>query len=79
MISDTPRTRGEGGVKKGQIFADVLYGWPLRYFFIQIIFAFIMHALCIVPQTTLICCFLFFIVFFDMDIAQSIMGIMSTK
>ena len=24
-----PRTRGEGGVKKGQIFADVLYGWPL--------------------------------------------------
>ena len=25
-----PRTRGGGGVKKGQIFADVLYGWPLR-------------------------------------------------
>ena len=24
-----PRTRGGGGVKKGQIFADVLYGWPL--------------------------------------------------
>ena len=23
------RTRGGGGVKKGQIFADVLYGWPL--------------------------------------------------
>ena len=23
-----PRTRGGGGVKKGQIFADVLYGWP---------------------------------------------------
>ena len=21
--------RGGGGVKKGQIFADVLYGWPL--------------------------------------------------
>ena len=31
MISDFghPRTRGGGGVKKGQIFADVLYGWPL--------------------------------------------------
>ena len=27
VISDTPR-RGGGGVKKGQIFADVLYGWP---------------------------------------------------
>ena len=26
-----PRTRGGGGVKKGQIFADVLYGWPLVY------------------------------------------------
>ena len=24
-----PRTRGGGGSKKGQIFADVLYGWPL--------------------------------------------------
>ena len=24
-----PRTRGGGGVKKGQILADVLYGWPL--------------------------------------------------
>ena len=29
MISDTPG-RGGRGVKKGQIFADVLYGWPLR-------------------------------------------------
>ena len=33
VISDFghPRTRGGGGVKKGQIFADVLYhyGWPL--------------------------------------------------
>ena len=31
MVSDFghPRTRGGGGVKKGQIFADVLYGWPL--------------------------------------------------
>ena len=31
MVSDFghPRTRGEGGVKKGQIFVDVLYGWPL--------------------------------------------------
>ena len=31
MVSDFghPRTRGKGG-KKGQIFADVLYGWPLR-------------------------------------------------
>ena len=31
VVSDfgRPRTRGEGGVKKGQIFADVLYGWPL--------------------------------------------------
>ena len=30
LVSDFghPRTRGEGGVKKGQIFADVLYGWP---------------------------------------------------
>ena len=28
MISDTPGRGGEGGVKKGQIFADVLYGWP---------------------------------------------------
>ena len=25
-----PRTRGGGGVKKRQIFADVLYGWPLN-------------------------------------------------
>ena len=25
-----PRTRGGGGVKKRQIFADVLYGWPLK-------------------------------------------------
>ena len=25
-----PRTRGGGGVKKGQIYADVLYGWPLN-------------------------------------------------
>ena len=30
MISDTPGRGGEGGVKKGQIFADVLYGWPLK-------------------------------------------------
>ena len=32
VISDFghPRTRGGGGVKKGQIFADVLYGWPLK-------------------------------------------------
>ena len=30
MISDTPG-RGGRGVKKGQIFADVLYGWPLTY------------------------------------------------
>ena len=31
VISDFghPRTRGGGGVKKGKIFADVLYGWPL--------------------------------------------------
>ena len=31
VVSDFghPRTRGGGGVKKGQIFADVLYGWPL--------------------------------------------------
>ena len=31
VISDFghPRTRGGGGVKEGQIFADVLYGWPL--------------------------------------------------
>ena len=31
VISDFghPRTRGGGGVKKGQIFTDVLYGWPL--------------------------------------------------
>ena len=30
VVSDFghPRTRGGGGVKKGQIFADVLYGWP---------------------------------------------------
>ena len=26
----TPPDEGGGGVKKGQIFADVLYGWPLR-------------------------------------------------
>ena len=34
MVSDfrRPRTRGGGGVKKGQIFADVLYGWPLVCF-----------------------------------------------
>ena len=34
MVSDFghPRTRGGGGVKKGQIFADVLYGWPLEHF-----------------------------------------------
>ena len=25
----TPSDEGGGGVKKGQIFADVLYGWPL--------------------------------------------------
>ena len=33
VVSDFghPRTRGGGGVKKGQIFADVLYGWPLNY------------------------------------------------
>ena len=33
MVSDFghPRTRGGGGVKKGQIFADVLYGWPLTH------------------------------------------------
>ena len=32
VISDFghPRTRGGGGVKKGKIFADVLYGWPLK-------------------------------------------------
>ena len=30
MISDTPG-RGGRGVKKGQIFADVLYGWPLSF------------------------------------------------
>ena len=29
MNSDTPGRGGEG-VKKGQIFADVLYGWPHR-------------------------------------------------
>ena len=31
VVSDFvhPRTRGGGGVKKGQILADVLYGWPL--------------------------------------------------
>ena len=38
MISDTPGRRGEGGVKKGQIFADVLYGWPLIKFMIYDIF-----------------------------------------
>ena len=26
----TPPDEGGGGVKKGQIFADVLYGWPLK-------------------------------------------------
>ena len=26
----TPPEEGGGGVKKGQIFADVLYGWPHR-------------------------------------------------
>ena len=31
VISDTPG-RGGRGVKKGQIFADVLYGWPQSYF-----------------------------------------------
>ena len=35
VISDTPGQggggRGQRGVKKGQIFADVLYGWPLMY------------------------------------------------
>ena len=33
VVSDFghPRTRGGGGVKKGQIFADVLYGWPLSF------------------------------------------------
>ena len=33
VVSDFghPRTRGGGGVKKGQIFADVLYGWPPSY------------------------------------------------
>ena len=32
VVSDFghPRTRRGGGVKKGQIFADVLCGWPLR-------------------------------------------------
>ena len=31
VVSDFghPRTRGGGGVEKGQISADVLYGWPL--------------------------------------------------
>ena len=34
VVSDFghPRTRRGGGVKKGQIFADVLYGWPLSAF-----------------------------------------------
>ena len=32
VISDTPGRGGGGGVKKGQIFADVLYGWPLSNF-----------------------------------------------
>ena len=27
----TPPDEGGGGVKKGQIFADVLYGWPLSH------------------------------------------------
>ena len=31
MISDTPGQGGRG-VKKGQILADVLYGWPLSTF-----------------------------------------------
>ena len=33
VVSDFghPRTRGGGGVKKEQIFADVLYGWPLSH------------------------------------------------
>ena len=31
VISDTPG-RGGRGVKKGPIFADVLYGWPLTNF-----------------------------------------------
>ena len=31
-----PRTRGGGGVKKGQIFADVLYGWPLISIYLTI-------------------------------------------
>ena len=30
MILDTPE-RGGRGVKKGQNFADVLYGWPLTH------------------------------------------------
>ena len=31
-----PRTRGGGGgAKKGQIFADVLYGWPLTYLMLK--------------------------------------------
>ena len=29
------RTRGGGGVKNGQKFADVLYGWPLNVVIIQ--------------------------------------------
>ena len=35
VVSDFghPRTRGGGGVKEGQIFADVLYGWPLTPIF----------------------------------------------
>ena len=28
-ISDSPGRGGGGGVKKGPIFADVFYGWPL--------------------------------------------------
>ena len=27
----TPPDEGGGGVKKGEIFADVLYGWPLNF------------------------------------------------
>ena len=33
MISDTPGQGGRG-VKKGQIFADVLCGWPLSNLFL---------------------------------------------
>ena len=40
MISDTPG-RGGGGVKKGQIYAEVLYGWPLNYFVFVFDFVFV--------------------------------------